>query len=255
MTRDPVLGKKSKAEKGKRTAAYEKGNRLDPEGQGIAEDVVRGAKIMIKRGICEAFGHVSARLPGSDRFLITPSLSMAAVDSTEDLVQVNLRGEKVEGRNRQPYESWLHIALYRARPDVGGIVRAHSFTTSAFSIAGESVKPVHDFGAMMLGETPVFMDPRLIENEEIGTRLAKFIGKGTGALLRGNGTAIVGKDVIEAVIRSIYLEESAMLQLKAKQISRPIYFSAEEISERGNVALETPHMLRAWEPYCREAGA
>ena len=45
---------------------------------------------------------------------------MATVDSTEDLVQVNLKGEKVGGRNRQPYETWLHTCLYRARTDVGG---------------------------------------------------------------------------------------------------------------------------------------
>jgi ribulose-5-phosphate 4-epimerase/fuculose-1-phosphate aldolase len=258
MARDPVIEKKGKtavaAPKGKRTTGHKKDDTFEPEWQRVAEDVVKAARILIKRGICEAFGHVSGRLPGSDRFIITPSLSMATVDSTEDLVQVNLKGEKVGGRNRQPYESWLHISLYRARPDVGGIVRAHSFTTSAFSVAGESVKPVHDFGSMMLGETPVFLDPRLIENEEIGTRLARFIGKGTGALLRGNGTAIVGKDVVQALVRSIYLEESAMLQLKAKQIGRPIYFTPEEVAERGTVALETPHMLRAWQHYCREAG-
>ena len=227
---------------------------MNAEWQQIADNVVKGARILIKRGICEAFGHLSARLPGSDRFIITPSLSMAMVRSTDDLVQVNLKGEKVEGRNRQPYETWLHTGLYRARPDVGGIARTHSFTTSAFSVVGESIKPVHDFGAMMLGETRVFDDPRLITNEEIGTRLAQFIGKGTGALLRGNGTAIVGKDVIEAVLRAVYLEESAMLQYKAKHIGRPLYYTPEEVAERGAVALETPHMLRAWDHYCWEAG-
>ena len=253
-----TLGKKDgtavSSPKGKPNKGHKEGNAFDPEWQRIAEDVVRAAKILIKRRICEAFGHVSARLPGSDQFLITPSLSMATVASTEDLVQVNLKGEKVEGKNRQPYETWLHTCLYRARPDVGSVVRAHPFTTSGFSVAGESVKPVHDFGSMMLGETPVFLDPRLIENEEIGTRLAQFIGRGTGALLRGNGTAIVGKDVVEAVVRTIFLEESAVLQLKAKQIGRPIYFSPEEVAERGAVALETPHMLRAWQYYCWEAG-
>jgi L-ribulose-5-phosphate 4-epimerase len=227
---------------------------MTSEWQQIAENVVKGARILIKRGICEAFGHLSARLPGSDRFIITPSLSMAMVRSIDDLVQVNLKGEKVEGRNRQPYETWLHTGLYRARPDVGGIARTHSFTTSAFCVAGESIRPVHDFGAMMLGETRVFEDPRLITSEEIGTRLARFIGEGTGALLRGNGTAIVGKDVIEATLRAVYLEESAMLQFKAKQIGRPVYYTPEEITERGAVALEEPHMLRAWQHYCWEAG-
>lgn len=240
---------------GKRLGDYgRKESIMKAEYQKIAEDVVKGTRILIKRGICEAFGHLSARLPGTDRFLITPSLSMAMVRSTDDLVQVDLKGEKVEGKNRQPYETWLHTALYRARSDVGGIARTHSFTTSAFSAAGEPVKPVHDFGAMMMGETPVFQDPRLITNEEIGTRLAAFIGKGAGALLRGNGTAIVGKDVVVAVIRAVYLEESAVLQLKAKQIGHPIYYTPDEIAERGAVALEEPHMLRAWQHYCWEAG-
>ena len=46
---------------------------MNPEWQQIADNVVKGAKILIKRGICEAFGHLSARLPGSDRFIITPN--------------------------------------------------------------------------------------------------------------------------------------------------------------------------------------
>jgi len=227
---------------------------MKPEWQKIAEDVVKGAKILIKRGICEAFGHLSARFPGSDLFVITPSLSMAMVKTPDDLVTVNLKGEKVEGKNRQPYETWIHTCLYRARPDVGGVARCHSFTTSAFSVAGEPVKPVHDFGAILLGETPVFTNSQLVDGEEIGTQLAQFIGKGSGALLRGNGTAIVGKDVVEAVIRSIYLEESAMLQLKAKQIGQPIYFTPAEIKERGNAQMFSAHMQRAWQHYCWEAG-
>lgn len=227
---------------------------MNSEWQRITEDVVKASKILIKRSICEAFGHVSARLPGSELFLITPRSSLALVQSIDDLVQVNLKGERVEGKNRQPYETWLHTCLYRARPDVGGIARTHSFTTSAFSIAGEAIKPVHDFGALLLGEIPVFNNSRLIENEEIGTQLAQFIGKGTGALLRGNGTAIIGKDVVEAVVRAIYLEESALLQLKAKQIGQPIYFSPEETFQRGTQHLESPHILRAWQHYCWEAG-
>jgi ribulose-5-phosphate 4-epimerase/fuculose-1-phosphate aldolase len=227
---------------------------MNPERQKIAEDVVKASKVLIKRGICEAFGHVSARLPDSDRFLITPSLSLAMVRDPEDLVEMSLKDEKIEGKNRQPYEVWLHTCLYRARPDVGGIARTHSFTTSAFSIAGEPVRPVHDFGCAMLGDTPVFQDPALIDSEEIGNRLAGFIGKGAGALLRGNGTAIVGKDVPEAVVRSIYLEESARLQLMAKLIGPPIYYTTREIQERAIDALKSPHVLRAWQHYCWEAG-
>jgi len=180
---------------------------------------------------------------------------MDLVRTPEDLVTVNLKGERVEGKNVQPLETWLHTCIFRQRPDVGGIARTHSFTTSVFSILGENIKPVHDFGAILLGPVPVFQDSRLIENEEIGIRLADFIGAtGTAALLRGNGTAIVGKDVIESTIRAVYLEESAMLQFKARQIGKPIYFSEQEVFERGTQLLESAHILRAWEHYKEECG-
>jgi L-ribulose-5-phosphate 4-epimerase len=216
----------------------------------IKENMVVASRILIKRGICEAFGHVSARLPGAQLFVITPRASMDSVREPEDLVTINLEGERVEGKNQQPLETWIHTCIYRKRADVGAVARTHSFTTSVFSILGEDIKPVHDFGAILLGKVPVFQDSHLIENAEIGTRLADFIGpQGTAALLRGNGTAVLGKDVIEAAIRAIYLEESAILQYRARQIGQPIYFSEQEVYERGTQLLDSSHILRAWEHY------
>jgi HCOMODA/2-hydroxy-3-carboxy-muconic semialdehyde decarboxylase len=220
----------------------------------IKENVIHAAHILISRGICEAFGHVSARLPETDLFVITPKASMDTVDGTEDLVTVNLQGQRVDGKNVEPLETWIHTCIYRMRSDVSGIARTHSFTTSVFSILGEGIKPVHDFGAILLGEVPVFQDSHLIENEKIGMRLAEFIGQqGAGALLRGNGTAILGRDIVEATIRAIYLEESAMLQFKARQIGQPIYFDEEEVHQRGNQLLESSHIHRAWDHYKKTA--
>jgi len=224
------------------------------DAQRIKRDVVSASRILIKRGICEAFGHVSARLPGDELFVITPRASMASVGDTEDLVAVNLKGQRVEGKNEQPLETWLHTCIYRKRPDIGGIARTHSFTTSVFSILGEDITPVHDFGAILLGKVPVFRDSRLIENDTIGMRLADFIGaEGIAVLLRGNGTAVLGKDVIEATVRAVYLEESAMLQFRARQIGQPIYFTEQEIRERGYQLLESTHITRAWEHYKKES--
>jgi len=219
----------------------------------IKTNVFIAAQILIHRGLCEAFGHVSARIPGTDQIVITPQASMALVRKPGDLAVVNLEGDIVAGSQRPPLEKWLHTCIYRRRKDVGGIARTHSFTTSAFSILGESVKPVHDFGAILLKDTPVFQDSRLIENREIGDSLAEFIGEdGTAALLRGNGTAVLGKDVIEATIRAVYLEESAMLQFKARQIGTPMYFSAEEVWQRGQQLLQASHIQRAWHHYKNE---
>jgi ribulose-5-phosphate 4-epimerase/fuculose-1-phosphate aldolase len=214
--------------------------------QQVKNDVITSAQMLTNRGICEAFGHVSARIPGTDLFVITPRSSLMFVKKPEDLVTVDLNGERVEGSNTQPLETWLHTCIYRRRKDVGGIARTHSFTTSSFSILGEPIKPVHDFGAVLLMETPVFMDSHLIENSDIGDRLAEFIGEtGTAALLRGNGTAVLGKDIVEATIRAIYLDQ-------ARQLGTPIYFSEAETAQRGNQLLEASHVTRAWAHYKKE---
>ncbi len=227
---------------------------MNSEVRKIKENVIIASRILIKRKICEAFGHVSARLPGGELFVITPRSSMALIKKAEDLVTVNLKGERVEGKNEQPLETWLHVCIYRQRLDVGGIARTHSFTTSVFSILEENICPVHNFGSILLGDVPVFNDSSLIENEEIGIKLAEFIGEeGTAAVLRGNGTAVLGKDVIEATVRALYLEESAMLQFKARQLGKPVYFSHQELYQRGKQLLESSHIIRAWQHYKWEA--
>lgn len=221
----------------------------------LKNDVITSARILVHRGLCEAFGHVSARVPQTDLFIITPKSSMAFVRAPSDLVVVNLKGDTVRGTQRPPLETWIHTCIYNRREDIGGIARTHSFTTSVFSILGEPVKPVHDFGAILLKEAAVFEDSHLIENPELGKKLADFIGgDGTTALLRGNGTAVLGKDVVEATIRAIYLEESAILQFKARQIGRPIYFAETEMLQRGKQLLEASHINRAWNHYKAEIG-
>jgi len=68
----------------------------------IKNDIITSAQILINRGICEAFGHVSARIPGTELFIITPKSSLMFVKEPDDLVTVDLNGERVEGKNRQP---------------------------------------------------------------------------------------------------------------------------------------------------------
>lgn len=63
---------------------------------------------------------------------------------------------------------------------------------------------------------------------------------------------MLGKDVVEATIRAVYLEESAVLQFNARQLGTPIYFSETETSQRGHQLLEASHMTRAWEHYKEE---
>jgi len=219
----------------------------------IRQDVVTACRILSHRKLVEAFGHFSARIPRTSRFVISPRRSLALVNCVSDLVVAGLDGKKVSGSLEAPLEIHIHSCIYRARPDVGAIARTHSFATSVLAALGRGVGVVHDFGAILLGDIPLFPRSELIETKKLGDELAAFIGSRSGALLRGNGTAIVGSDAMHACLRAIFIEESAALQLEALQAGQPRFLTPEEIRARGRQLLGSAHLLRAWEHYKHEA--
>jgi L-ribulose-5-phosphate 4-epimerase len=219
----------------------------------IGKEVITACRILSHRRLVEAFGHFSARIPGTSLFLVSPRRSLTLVRRVSDLVTVDLDGRQVSGNLEAPLEIYIHSCIYRARPDVGAIARTHSFAASVFGALGRSVGVVHDFGAILLGDTPVFPSSELIDTEELGKKLAAFIGSRAGALLRGNGTAILGATPMLACLRAIYLEESAALQLAALEAGEPRYFTPDEIQARGEKLLDSRHLARAGEHYKREA--
>jgi len=93
--------------------------------QQLKSEIVSACKILSKQKLVEGFGHVSARIPDSDRFLLTPRISLALVKE-EDLLTLNLAGEVVGGNYPAPFESWLHVAIMKSQPRVGAITRIHA---------------------------------------------------------------------------------------------------------------------------------
>src|SRR5512134_2752275 len=71
-------------------------------------------------------GNVSARIPGENRVAITPS-SLAYQDMTpEDIQVVDLDGNQVTNGRPPSFELGVHLAVYRARDDVGAVFHTHA---------------------------------------------------------------------------------------------------------------------------------
>ena len=68
---------------------------MDPIGQ-LKKDIISACRILSQKKLVEGFGHVSARIPDTEHFLITPRISLALVEES-DLLTMNLKGAVVEG--------------------------------------------------------------------------------------------------------------------------------------------------------------
>jgi ribulose-5-phosphate 4-epimerase/fuculose-1-phosphate aldolase len=217
---------------------------MDPTVQ-LRKDVISAARILSYQRLVEGFGHISARIPDSDLFLITPRISLAMVTERELLI-MNLAGEVVEGQYPPPFEAWLHTAIMKTKPQVSAITRIHARVANMFSVTDRKLEPVHNHGSFFAGGVPVFHTPDLISSRRLGEEVAHAIGDKPALLLRGNGQVTVGRTIPEAIMMAIYLEEAAEILFGALQIGTPIALTADESVTRRVEALPPVDLERAW---------
>jgi HCOMODA/2-hydroxy-3-carboxy-muconic semialdehyde decarboxylase len=218
----------------------------------LKQDIISACRVLSERKLVEGFGHVSARMPDSESFFISPRISLALVEEA-DLLTVNLSAEVIEGSRPAPSETWLHAAIMKAKPEINAITRIHARVANMFSVTGRKLEPVHNHGSFFTGGVPVFFTPDLITTAELGHKVSQILGDKPAILLRGNGQVTVGRTIPEAVMMAIYLEEAAEILHGALQIGTPIPLTSEEAGQRQKEALPPVDLERAWNFFRRRA--
>lgn len=225
------------------------------------DELAQANRILAHLGILDAYGHVSARLPGrADRFLISRSLAPALVTEA-DLMELDLEGEPVGSDARKPYlERFIHGAIYRARPDVQAIVHSHSPSVIPFSVSSVRLRPVCHMGGFLGGGAPVFdighrfgCTDMLVRNAEQGAELARSLGSHAAAVMRGHGFVVVGGTVQAAVYRAVYTEWNARLQREAISLGGDVTYLTEAEAALADAA-NAGTVERPWQLWLRECG-
>ena len=226
---------------------------MGPDLQQLKKDVVSACRILSRQKLVQGFGHVSARIIDSERFIITPRISLALVTEAE-LLTMNLNGEVVAGNHPAPFEAALHAAIMRMKPQVNAITRIHARVANIFSVTDRKLEPVHNHGSFFAGGVPVFYLPDLVATAQLGEEVASTMGDQPAVLLRGNGQVTVGRTVPEAVMMAIYLEEAAEILHGALQIGTPIPLTIDEAAKRQVEALPPVDLERAWNYFKDQVG-
>lgn len=194
------------------------------------KDLVRASHIIHQQGLVGAYGHVSARIPGTETFLFPPRMSPALV-RLDNLLVLDVEGNQLSGDGRPNTEFWIHARIYKARPDVQSVCHVHSPNCVALGSLGETIRPLHASGGVFKDGVPVFDRITLIRSRELGDAVAKSLGKHRGMLLRGHGANLADRDVRHACVRALWMEEAADYQLRAMAAGQPRYFTPEELDQ------------------------
>ncbi|MGH7760909.1 MAG: class II aldolase/adducin family protein [Candidatus Dormibacteraceae bacterium] len=215
----------------------------------LRQDVALANRIAYRERLVGAFGHVSARIPGTDSFLI-PHRAAPMFARPESLLRVDLEGSVLEGEGRPNTEMWIHARIYAARPDVAAVAHVHSPACVAIGQIRDTVRPLHNSGALA-GHVPVFQRAGLIRSRALGDAVAEALGAGAAMLLRGHGANVAERDVRRAIVVACFLEEAADLQLRALAAAggdsdRIAFYDQEEIARLADELGGDP-ITRAWD--------
>ena len=215
----------------------------------LKEKVARATRMLTREGLLESSGHVSARIPGTDRILVGPADVSRDVVQAEDIVTVDLDSKQLAGSRRAPLETEIHTGIYRARPDVMAVVHSHPVHSVVFSITKKPILPVVVHGAIFADGVPVFDHVGHVNTRELGDALARALGLCRAALIKMHGAVIVGRSVEEAFVAALQLEENAEKQLWAEATGRVEPMTAEE-AERCVLQSFSPFSVaKRWQYY------
>jgi ribulose-5-phosphate 4-epimerase/fuculose-1-phosphate aldolase len=219
-----------------------------------------------------AFGHVSQRVGDSDSMLIKgkgPGEVGLRFTEERDIITVDSDANKLDGPDdlQPPSESYLHIWLYRLRPEVCSVIHMHPRHAVLLTICGKEVLPIYGAygpGARLAVEG-VRTYPRsiTIHDDALGEEFARFVGASSVALLRGHGVAVVGSSVEDASVRTLALNELVTMNYEAYLLGTP-----QPISEEDQAAFRAPEavnrrrgsaggdagMLAQWRYWCSVTG-
>jgi len=212
----------------------------------IKQDIVTASHILHQQGIAAAFGHVSARIPGTDTFIFPPRMSPALV-RRDNLLVLDVEGNQLSGEGRPNTEFWIHARIYKARADVQSVCHVHPPNCVVLGSLGETIRPLHASGAIFKNNVQVFDPVTLIRSCELGDAVARTLGRHGAMLLRGHGVNVADKDVRRVCVMTLWMEEAANYQLRAMSAGKPRYFTPEELEHMYSQVSPEDVSNRAWE--------
>ena len=176
-------------------------------------------------------GNISARDPESGLVVIKPSGVRYEDLRPEHMVVLDLQGKLVEGELKPSSDTYSHLYIYRARPDVGGVVHTHSRYASAFAAVGKPIPCVLTAMADEFGGPIPCGGFALIGDEAIGKVVVESIGNSQAVLLKNHGVFTIGKNAKAAVKAAVMTEDVAATVWMAMQIGQPDEIPAEDVAK------------------------
>lgn len=199
--------------------------------EALKEKVFQANLDLVKHGlVIFTWGNVSAIDRESGLVVIKPSGVEYDVMKAEDMVVVDLNGRIVEGNLNPSSDTPTHLVLYKAFPEIGGVVHTHSTYATSWAQAGMDIPNIGtthaDYFHKAIPCTSDMTEEEVTSNYELetGNVIVKRFNKMNpvhtpGVLVKNHGPFAWGKNAHEAVHNAVVMEQVAKMASIAYSIN------------------------------------
>lgn len=171
-------------------------------------------------------GNISARYKNG--LLITTSGSSNGYLKKDHIVYTDFEGKSLEKGKKPSSEKFLHIEIYKQRPDINYIIHVHAPYLSSFASAGKDLmapimaENVFYFGGIPLAEYALPSTKELVDNT------IKFFDKYDAVLMANHGFIVGAKTIEDAYLKLELAESYAQVVLNTEILGGAKYLSQDE---------------------------
>ena len=204
----------------------------------LRKQMIQIAHLCYQRNLLVALdGNLSVKLP-SGQILCTRAGCHKGLLTDDDLVIIDMKGKMLRGQGQPTSEMAMHLACYRARPDIKAVVHAHPPISVAFTIANISLaRCILPEVVLTLGSIPT-IDYETTGTGALASRVGDAILNHDAILMDRHGAVCVGTSLLEAFCRLEVMEHTALITKTARDLGAVKELPPEEAVKLRSMGLK-----------------
>lgn len=182
-----------------------------------------GLSILNSGLVIGPWGNISMIIPEDEVVVITPTGGLEYTEiEPDDIPILDYEGNTIEGNTRPSVETPLHLAIYKARPDVQAIIHTHSVFCTAMAVARKPIPAVSEDLIFSVGGAVDVAPYKRPGSAELAEVVVEALKDKNAVLLANHGLVVVGKTLKEALTTALICEKTAKATLLAANIGGAI---------------------------------
>ncbi len=211
-------------------------DQVSPEEWDLRVNLAACYRLMDRFGMTDMiYNHISARVPGTDHFLINPYGILYTQVTASNLIKVSLGGEIIlKGDDAYSVNMGgftIHSAVHAARPDVHCVIHTHTRAGMAVSALKCGLLPISQTAMRFSDIAYHDYEGVTIEMDECD-RIARHLGDKNAMVLRNHGLVVCGASIPQAFNAIYWLERACQIQVDALACNRELEIPSAEIIEK-----------------------